>query len=195
MQSKFTKSKLETKQRHERGEDLGTTRSSPLPPAHTSAACTWIQASAFLPQYHLVLPCGCLITHAHMPDPDSPHCVQPPHSALQCGTMLGTQWPPTGWEETLGGGTREGPREDTRLPGSRGNQSTSPQLGDTVWVCACARAAVEALSRAPGPALTMVHETVVAQAHAKRHRLLPCLAVPLKWNRRGRSEGGQHRIG
>lgn len=40
-----------------------------------------------------------------------------------------------------------------------------------------------------GPALTMVHETVIAQAHAKRHCFLPCLAVPLKRNRRGCSEG------
>lgn len=52
--------------------------------------------------------------------------------------------------------------------------------------------ALGALSKAGGPALTMVHKTIVAQAHTKRHGLLPCLAVPLKWNRRGCSEGSQH---
>lgn len=59
---------------------------------------------------------------------------------------------------------------------------------------ACAELAVEALSKGGGggPALTMVHEAVVAQAHTKRHRLLPRLAVPLKRSRRGCSEGSQH---
>lgn len=31
----------------------------------------------------------------------------------------------------------------------------------------------------------MVHEAIVAQAYAKRHCLLPCLAVTLEWNKKG----------
>lgn len=33
---------------------------------------------------------------------------------------------------------------------------------------------------------TMVHEAVVTQTHAKRHRLLPRLAISLEWNKKGR---------
>lgn len=48
-----------------------------------------------------------------------------------------------------------------------------------------AQLALKAPSRTLGPALTMMHETIVAQTHAKRYRLLPRLAVPLK-----QTEGG-----
>lgn len=36
----------------------------------------------------------------------------------------------------------------------------------------------------------MVHEAVVTQAHAKRHCLLPRLAITLKWNKKERALGG-----
>lgn len=33
--------------------------------------------------------------------------------------------------------------------------------------------------------ITVVHEAVVTQAHAKRHCLLPRLAIALQWNKKG----------
>lgn len=38
--------------------------------------------------------------------------------------------------------------------------------------------------------ITVVHEAVVTQAHAKRHCLLPRLAVALEWNEKGKALGG-----
>lgn len=35
-----------------------------------------------------------------------------------------------------------------------------------------------------------MHEAVVTQAHAKRHCLLPRLAITLKWNKKERALGG-----
>lgn len=37
--------------------------------------------------------------------------------------------------------------------------------------------------------ITVVHEAIVTQAHAKRHRLLPRLAVTLERNKKGRVLG------